>query len=595
MNYRTSVLLTATTMLFIPAANFAQSPQEKPATIPAGAKIELLSDRNEFFLGENILVFYRITNAGSAAFPIDVGGDYRGGNRASRFKVTAVDAADQALEDPFPNQADMGGLSPIANLEPGGVWYENVPLNRYRKLDQAGEYQIEVAHDLGWGDRGENDLRAKTIRLTLKEPSEADAQKVFDAMLKMRTHSGNTWGKKGRAAADFTLLTHPVYLPILAQQADPDAVRAISHMATIDSTRALLRLADIDDDATAAMAGLALSARISPAFAGIGSPWWPQGKPPAHTKAWSPDLAAPAIARAHTLLNRGSDQSIMSAAAILMQLGDANDLSALIVAVELVARRAATAAITNKDHHEGPRWTLRETVKAFEQFASRGLTLQTEAKSDADFLAFIAMVATSPNSRPPGYETTFAAALGHANPIVRETSVRRLPDPLPASLLSPTLELMADSDPKVRSAACEIVNNLKLPGGRKLALQAIAKSDENWTVWMAVDVALRDGGRVPCAKLLADRFAELSDHQHYVSMHIMGQLCRITIGGNMSGSWHFLKESGGKQRARALRDAWKKMIDEHEEDLRAGKLISFSKETLPADLLPPGVNYSPPR
>ncbi len=108
---------------------------------------------------------------------------------------------------------------------------------------------------------------------------------------------------------------------------------------------------------------------------------------------------------------------------------------------------------------------------------------------------------------------------------------------------------------------------------------------------MATDVAARDGGRVPCAKLLADRFAELSDHPQYVSLHIMGHLVLITIGGSMSGNWHFLKDPGGKQRARELRDAWKKMIDEHEEDLRAGKLVSFSKETLPAELLPPGVNY----
>ena len=175
----------------------------------------------------------------------------------------AVGDADQELEDPFPNQIKMGGLSPFANLAPGDVWWENVPLNRYRKLDEPGDYQIQVSHDLGWGDLGEDDPRRQTIRLKLKEPGKADAQKIVDAMLERREHSGKTWGKKGQAPVDFTLLTHPVYLPFLEKQADADAVRGISHMTSCDSTRALLRLAGIDDEATAAIAGLALSARIS--------------------------------------------------------------------------------------------------------------------------------------------------------------------------------------------------------------------------------------------------------------------------------------------------------------------------------------------
>jgi hypothetical protein len=188
-----------------------------------------------------------------------------------------------------------------------------------------------------------------------------------------------------------------------------------------------------------------------------------------------------------------------------------------------------------------------------------------------------------------------AAALGHQHPLVREMMVGRLPNPLPPSLSSHVLSLMADADAKVRRAACEVVNTLKLPGGLKQALQAIAKSEDHWTVWMAVDTGVRDGGRVECAKLLADRFAELSDHPQYVSLHLMGHLCRITTGGNMSGSWHFLKDPDGRKRARALRDAWKKMIDEHADQLRAGSLVTFDNEKLPADLLPPGVNYTAPK
>ena len=591
MSFRHSSLLIATAVLGLPIPAAAAAPQ-----IPAGAKIELVADRTEFFLGENILLYYRITNTGDTAFSIEVGGDYRGGARAYRFKIMAVDAKDQPVEDPAPTQYDMGGISPNAHLEPGEVWHENVPVLRYRKLDQPGEYEIEAYHDLGFGDRQEDDPRTKSISLKLQAPQEADARKILKAMQELKSYGGDTWGKKGRGKVDFTLLTHPVYLPLLEGQGDSDAVTALSHMPGVEATQALLRLTDRKDNLTAAMAGLAISTRISPASKlpgkqTLGAPWSPQGRPPIIADSWRAEFAAPVREQAHKLLGRSDDHAVIAAAALLMQLGDDKDLKTLLSSLDPVVKRA-TAPATNKDHHEGPRWTLRQILIAFEHFASRGIRLGAAPESTAEYLAFTATLRADPK---PGFEKILAAALQHPHPLAREAAVRRLPDPLPPSLPTHVLALMADPDSKVRSAACEVANNLKLPGGREQALKAIAKSEDHWTIWMAVDTGVRDGGRVECAKLLADRFAELSNHPQYFSLHIMGHLCRITTGGHMSGSWHFLKAPDGRKRARAIRDAWKEMIDEHADDLRAGKLVTFPDGKLPADLLPPGVDFSAPK
>ncbi|MFT5109599.1 MAG: hypothetical protein ACI8XO_001748 [Verrucomicrobiales bacterium] len=580
MSLRLRSLLVASVAVFLQFPAIAED-----AKIPTGAKIELVADRIEFFLGENILLYYRITNTGETSFSIDVGGDYRGGTRANRFKITAVDADNRSVEDPSPKQFHMGGLSPIANLEPGEVWYENVPVLRYTKLEKPGEYKLEVYHDLGFGDRGDNDPRTKSIRLKLQEPNETDALKIIATMQDLRNYSGDSWGKKGRGNADFTLLTHPVYLPLIERQGDSDAVTALSHMPGAEATQALMRLTSRDDDLTAAMAGLAISARISPASGlpgnqTLGAPWFPQGRPPIIAESWRPEFTAPVRALAHKLIGRTDDLALIAAASLLMQVGNDKDFKTLLASLDPVIKRAVAPA-TNKDHHEGPRWALRQTLIAFEHFASRGILLEAAPESTAEYLAFTATLSADPK---PGFEKTLAAVLQHPHPLVREVAVRRLPAPLPPPLPTHVLALMADADAKVRSAACEVANNLKLPGGRKQALQAIAKSQDPWTVWMAVDTAVRDGGRVECAKLLADRFAELSDHPQYVSMHIMRHLCRITTGGHMSGSWHFLKDPDGKKRARAIGDAWKKMIDEHADDLRAGKLVTFTDDKLPADL-----------
>ncbi|MGB0581404.1 MAG: hypothetical protein ACPGVU_17030, partial [Limisphaerales bacterium] len=152
------------------------------------------------------------------------------------------------MADPHPQQRNMGGLSPAADLAPGKVWYEKVLPTRYRKLDRPGVYQIEVFHDLGWGERRQDDPRVQTYELTLKEPDAATAKVVIEKMRKLLQHGGDTWGKKGKGSADPTLLTHPVYLPFLVEAGDIQAVKGISRMDAPAATEALLSLMKSEND-----------------------------------------------------------------------------------------------------------------------------------------------------------------------------------------------------------------------------------------------------------------------------------------------------------------------------------------------------------
>ncbi len=77
--------------------------------VPEGAKVTLETDRQEYLLGENILVHFVLENAGTQPFDADFGGDYRGSSRAIRFQVTATDEAGKDAEDPDPNQLCYGG------------------------------------------------------------------------------------------------------------------------------------------------------------------------------------------------------------------------------------------------------------------------------------------------------------------------------------------------------------------------------------------------------------------------------------------------------------------------------------------------------
>ena len=500
------------------------------------------------------------------------------------------------MADPHPQQRNMGGLSPAADLAPGKVWYEKVLPTRYRKLDRPGVYQIEVFHDLGWGERRQDDPRVQTYELTLKEPDAATAKVVIEKMRKLLQHGGDTWGKKGKGSADPTLLTHPVYLPFLVEAGDIQAVKGISRMDAPAATEALLSLMKSENDFVVAWAGFGVAHRIPPAYgsAGVGSSFWPHGRPPALTNTWEVAFSATAREQALQLLTRNSLRSIVSASGILMQLGGQADLPVLIRELDdvfdLIGQPVAKA-----DRYHHPRWALHEGQKALEHLATRGNALAAAPESPAEFMAAIARAMTHTNAAEADLVPLFQAALKHEQAVVREIAVRRVPPQILPSVGPHMIALMPDRDSEVRKAACEVVNNAKLSGLRSEALRAIAMSDDHWTMWMAMEAAVRDGARVECANLLANRFAQLWNHPQYQSMHVMSLLSRITVGGHLSGSWHFLKKPGGRKKADEIRRAWRKLIREHETELGNNGVLELGRKPLRPELVPPGVRYSPAR
>ena len=95
-----------------------------------GARVELVLDKQEYFLGENILLHYGVSNQGMELFRVNAGGDYRGAPRHLRFKVVATDAEGKLVEDPYPSIMYRGGLSSGKTLQPGETWWQSLPLMR---------------------------------------------------------------------------------------------------------------------------------------------------------------------------------------------------------------------------------------------------------------------------------------------------------------------------------------------------------------------------------------------------------------------------------------------------------------------------------
>ncbi len=568
-------------------------------------KVSLLADKTEFFIGENILLHYRIEALTDAGVGVDTGGDYRGGNRAFRFVVKAVSASGTEATDPYPSQMNMGGLGGGGSAKQGKPWFEDVPLLRYRSLDQPGEYTITVFHDLGWGERQPNDPRVQTIKLKLNEPTEADARRLLAEFDQAKGYAGKSWGEKGRSTPDYTLLKHPAYIPVLEERAakgDTTSLVGLASIPTPEATQTLIRLMTAESSTVGALAAGALRMRWPhpasnlPNYQPYVWPWRPLPlynlQRPA-TNTWREEFYAEARTNALKLLATDWSDAVAGTAGLLAIYSINKEPDPLIAALDRQLERFRKDGDVGPK--EGPRWASGYLMRALEEKANFHATMPEQPKTPGELMGFLVGVSHHPNFSPVGWETTFERSLNHELAVIREAALQRLPRPLPERMHPWVIQRLSDSDAGVRNAAFTRASSLKLPGGGELGLKAISTSSDFMLLSYATTLAVRDGMRVECAELLARRVADTASDPKYGCATVLGKLYELTLEGGVSGSYEFLGQTNAQAVATSLRDEWLKVIRHHTEELRAGRKLVMGQGLVTTNLIPLGLSYSPPR
>ncbi len=330
-------------------------------------RITLVSDKPEYFLGENVILHYRIENRGKRAFHLDhpdgendplfIATCWHVWDTAGRdinFYVEVLDQTGRKAEDPFANigggyfgSGGLGGMwggmgsgsdFPRPELKPGGKYCEDLLLMRYREPGKAGTYTIKVYRNLGWEPAAVREAIQKhksrdippvplnapivttTIRFRMPDPQQA--RKVVEGMMKLPTGCVLMLGEGYQPFADFSLLRYPVYLPImreLAEKGDARGLVAIGAMAFPEATQALLDLSYNKNQAVASDVPVHLLSRLpdstSSGLAG---------------RSWRPDLKRRAMQLGWDLLINTDRQSRIRGNRIIGSLGGKDDLPKLI-------------------------------------------------------------------------------------------------------------------------------------------------------------------------------------------------------------------------------------------------------------------------
>lgn len=555
-----------------------------PMPVPPGARVTLELDKPSYFLGENILVHFRLENVGDKPFSYSYGGDYRGGSRSLRFQVTAVGPDGRPVADPDPSGFNMGGMGASPVLKPGQRVYWSLPLIRYCRLDEPGRYTLHIKHDLGWTETPQRPTPVGSVVLTLLMPTPAQARQVLQEMDALPSPTSRGWGEKSASYPDFSALRYPVYLPLLRERAEgktpqafETALQGIGNIPTPEATQALLKLAGDPDTHRALQAAFALNARLpDPELQGAlvhRSPFQdPSAAPRKYlTKAGWREGFAPAVrAHAHEFLTAADTEAVICGAFMLECVGTSGDLPALLQALDLAIQKAPALPLATGSY---PRayGACTELERATLVRLQDGATPPAEPRTPAEQDMFLQALAARPQFRPTGWEyqslTILDGPIGYmrARALATMVTLAPLPPALSAQMRQRLPHLLLDPNEDVQVAACGLAQKIKDPALRAPVLQALASARHFPLPNDATNAAYFQGLRWEALKFWADCLDDPARKQDALGF-LVGLL--NTKGGYGSDS-NFDAATGA-----ALKAEWDKFLLAHRQEIQDGQRYS---------------------
>lgn len=549
-----------------------------------GLQLTLEAAKRKWRLGEHIVVHYVAKNVGDTRTSVSFGGDYRGSPRASRIKVTATDASGASLVDPHPNPMNFGGLGGEHELEPGEEFAFTVSLGRYRRFETAGSHHIAVAHDLGWTPEDEpvsdEDERWVEGELEIVVPSIEEAKTVLAEMQALPSDANKTVGERARPFADFTALSYPVYLPLLASaiETEPRAMTGVASIATVDATAVLLGLAKHTDPKISAPALDAVQIRLPTTGP-------TRGLNQAELDAWvartwdAEVLGAPVRGLAESLLSAQDQEDVMVGARLLGAVAELEDADRVIRGLD----RSLEATRLDPIPYPEPRTAVFELLATAEILLAAGMSAKS-APSTAGEIALYVLEHGSKRPRPAGYESLAAGWLEHDIPEIGVLVLRRTTAPLKPAVVANLPGLLSQPHVGLANAACSALGQAGSNAAVHEPVRAAMKTaTDSWLVGCLHATAVSVGiSRDAIAKTWVARLDEED-----MTLPMLEQLLFV-----FDSSGHGSSGVPDAAEGARLKRVWTAWLREHGAVVRAGKRFALGDPALTTELFPAGFSLS---
>lgn len=555
--------------------------------LPAGIRISLISDRTTYFLGENIVLYYRIENVGSEPFQISVGGDYRGGTRADRFKVTAISKDSGAVADPTPGMENMGGgLMPGGEIKPGASWFEKVHVFEYCRFDAPGTYMVRVFHDLGLAKPANADPREVSMSIELLAPTEPQAATILAEAENAKPDGGSAWGEKGQVRLDYHCIRWPTFLKPLvarAQAGNADAVDGIASIRDLDATRALVELLSHSDPLIAKKVADLLEWRMPRDEKEFDGPWGDRRRADFVRNAWDEKLSAAVRDYAVRLLESQRRSDLMTAASLLRRVGTVREVAALLKALDFGLAQTSAEFLADIQYPAPLRVCdlLLSTALAIDP--SLGI-YPGNVSTPGQALLFIATFGDRQRVLSDAEVAELTRLLAHELPYVRMKALEKLPKEIPEALAPIITERMVDPNPAVQNYAFVAAGSLQEPRHREIALSVLKSTNDSWLRRSADQIAMKYGARYDCSVIWASKLGD-GNTKHEAIIQLLEIATGKSPSGGFNGHWD-------EASVTALRERWEAFLSAHKDRIQAGHRFAPGTDEMSADLLPDGFSFS---
>jgi hypothetical protein len=558
--------------------------------VPDNAHVTLQTDQDEYFLGENVLVHYKLENSGGESFPAEFGGDYRGAARALRFKVTVLDEKRNPLADPYPNSNCMGGMGGTVDVTPYKPFYASLPIVRYARFDRPGTYQITVHHDGGWEAPPMNAYPEGQVTLRLKQPTEEEAAQLVNKWLAAGEYSGNTFGEKAEPHADFSQIRFGVYLaPLIepAKQGNQNALVGIGSICTPEATRVLIDLVQLHRANQVEMAKAAcaqLCQRLPDPYLqgelGKRNPFEDGLLEPRRwlvAKAWRAEFSTEIRELAVEMLLEGDSHWVATGAYMLECVGTKADAPALIAALDLEVKNTLGMKVRT-DLYPRPRGACLELQRAATMLLKRGLIPPDEPQSPGECILFAIELKRDTQFRPADWLATSDRLLQHEIPYIQEQMLKHLPEPMPAKLRHHLAKVLSSTDIDAMIEACHIVEREKLVEFREPILKILSSAKEDWLFSAADNAAIALETKYDRIQILVSRLDD--PEMVFPCLNSLKSIFSNTGGGGWSSNIDVQAE------ARRIKPLWEAFIAQHAVELKAGEQFKLPHSAVSAEMFP---------
>ncbi len=581
----------------------------KAQPVPAGAKLTLQPRRASYFLGENVIADFQVENVAQTPFAISVGGDYRGGTRADRFKISALDAAGQPVADPSPTENNFGGLGGAVLVKPGQIWTRTLSLLPYLRLEAPGEYQLSATHDLGWKATKERSLPIAHATIQLQMPTPEQAREIVAKIEALPKADGVSMGERNpNEWADFSALHYPVYLPIIAPQiraGDARFLPSVAKLETPEATRLLIELLDAKPE-IARQAAAYLTERLPVNDADPMIPAALADRPELRAfraqrlerveRSWRPEFAAPTLDYARRALQSDERETLRLGAHLMMNLGAAPDYSRVIAALNrrlpLTAKKPRWQYVGNDQDNTMEGWQLQDDclglARAALQIRRRDAATPPGDNTAADAVVEIVGMKTDPARLENAWAARVTPYLRAKLPFIRQLALESLVPPynfksrpvaVTPTRLTPDVRallpaLLADSDISVRVAAVTLAGASRDKSLASDVLKNLAQTRNSWDIGPANEATRNLGVSLRAAQIWANRL-----EQPKMFRLAIDSLLQMTTGRGLSGSSLDSPEQGALYLPR-----WRQFLHRNSAVLAANQTIA--REKIPRDLYP---------